>query len=69
MFPKRDINVPKKRYKVTYHWDEDIDHTEECYHCILFGRDQLTVCGAKFAHNIDDLSDEQSDGLISVTED
>ena len=64
--------VPKKTYKVTYHLDEDIDHTEECCHHILFGRDQLTVCracGAKFAHIIDDLSDEQFDGLISVTED
>ena len=63
--------VPKKTYKLTYHLDEDIDHTEECYHCILFGGNQLTVCrahGAKFAHTNDDLSDEQFDGLISVTE-
>ena len=57
---------------MTYHLDQDIDHTEECYHCIPFDRDQLTVCracGAKFAHIIDDLLDEQFDGLLSVTED
>lgn len=64
--------IPKKMYKVTYHLDEDIDCMEESYHCILFGRDQLTVCcarGAQSARTNDDLSDEQFDSLIPVTED
>ena len=58
--------VPKKTYKVTYHLDEDIDHSEECYHCILFDRGQLIVChayGEKFARTNDNLSDEQFYGL------
>ena len=65
-------DVPKKTYKITYHLNEDFDCTEECYHRILFGGDQLTVCharGAKFARANDDLSDERFDGLIPVTED
>ena len=62
---------PKKTYKVTYHLDEDFDCTKECYHRILLGGDQLTVCharGTKFAC-ANDLSDERFDGLIPVTED
>ena len=64
--------VPKKSYKVTYHLDENVDCTEECYHRILFGGDQLTVCrarGAQSARTNDDVSDERFDGLIPVTED
>ena len=59
-------------YKITYHLNEDIDCMEECYHHILFGGDQLTVCracSAQSARNNDDLSDERFDGLIPVTED
>ena len=64
--------VPKKSYKVTYHVDENVDSTEECYHRILFGGDQLTVCrahGAQSARTNDDVSDERFDGLIPVMED
>ena len=64
--------VLKKSYKVTYHLDENVDCTEECYHRILFGGDQLTVCrarGAQSARTNDDVSDERFDGLIPVTED
>ena len=51
---------------------KNIDCMEESYHLILFDGDQLTVCcacGEQSACTNDDLSDEQFDSLIPVTED
>ena len=64
--------VPKQQYSVTYHLAEEFVTKEECYHHILFGGDQLTVCrarGAQSARFHDDESEERFEGLIPVTED
>jgi len=36
--------VPKQKYNVTYHLTEEFVAQEDCYHRILFGGNQLTVC-------------------------
>lgn len=65
--------VPVKKYQKTYQLsDEDFVCHEECYHRILFGGDQLTVCrsrGAKSARCNDDQPVERLDGLQPVVED
>ena len=64
--------VPKKTYKLTYHLPEEFVRTEDCYHCILFVGDQLTVCrshGAQTARCNDDVAEKHFEGLIPVTED
>ena len=65
--------VPKKSYQVTYHLPEgDFVATEDCFHRILFGGDQLTVSrshSAQSARCNDDVTKERFSGLIPVTED
>ena len=59
--------VPTQTSQVTYHLpDEDFICSEQSYHRILFGGDQLTVCrsrGAQFARSLDDMPQERCDGL------
>jgi len=64
--------VPKKSYNVTYHLSEEFVAEEDCYHQILFGGDQLTVCrarGAQSARFHDDEAAERIEGLLPVVED
>jgi len=64
--------VPKQKYNVTYHLAEEFVAQEDCYHHILFGGDQLTVCrarGVQSARFHEDESEERFEGLLPVTED
>lgn len=65
--------VPKKSHNVTYHLpNEDFVCTEEIYHRILFGGDQLTASRCRSAQSArchDDLPEERFEGIIPVTED
>ena len=65
--------VPEQRFKVSYHLpDENFICEQECYHRVLFGGDQLTVCRCRSAQSArinDDDTAERLVGLVPVTED
>jgi len=65
--------VPKKSYQLTFYLpEEDFVVSEDSYHRLLLGGDQLTTCcsrGARTARRHDDVTSERFDGLIPMTED